>query len=221
MCTGGHTAEMLALLRGFDLQRYAPRTYYVAATDSMSSQKAHTFESAIAADFKGSGVTTSSETVSSIHEIKNNTSNTQRNKLRHRKAATEKTPIMQHHPPTPAYSITTIPRSREVGQSFITSALTTTIALFHAVTAVLKQRPDVVLCNGPGTCIPVCIAAVLVRLLGIGHGRIIYVESIARVYRLSLSGKILYHTRIADAFFVQWKELQELYPRSVFAGRMM
>lgn len=35
------------------------------------------------------------------------------------------------------------------------------------------------------------------------RGRVVYVESIARVYRLSLSGKILYHARLAAPFFVQ------------------
>lgn len=46
---GGHTAEMLALLGGFDLATYRPRCYVVAATDSMSSEKAASFEAAAAA----------------------------------------------------------------------------------------------------------------------------------------------------------------------------
>ncbi|KAJ8305923.1 hypothetical protein KUTeg_016468 [Tegillarca granosa] len=54
-----------------------------------------------------------------------------------------------------------------------------------------------VLCNGPGTCIPVCLIAFLFKILKIFHTRIIYVESICRVETLSLSGKILYH--IADS----------------------
>jgi hypothetical protein len=53
---------------------------------------------------------------------------------------------------------------------------------------VLDHRPDVVLLNGPGTCIPIAAAALLLRLLGVCCGRVVYVESIARVYRLSLSG---------------------------------
>lgn len=50
--------------------------------------------------------------------------------------------------------------------------------------------------------------------------RIIYVESIARVRKLSLSGTILYLTRMADKFLVQWPELQQRYPRSTYAGRL-
>jgi beta-1,4-N-acetylglucosaminyltransferase len=58
------------------------------------------------------------------------------------------------------------------------------------------------------------------RLLGYLHTRIVYVESIARVRRLSLSGKILYHSRMADVVFVQWEELQRCFPRTVFAGSL-
>ena len=50
--------------------------------------------------------------------------------------------------------------------------------------------------------------------------KIIYVESIARTRKLSLSGKILYHLRIADLLMVQWQELTTLYPRTKFAGRL-
>lgn len=58
------------------------------------------------------------------------------------------------------------------------------------------------------------------RLLGLMDARIVYVESIARVRKLSLSGHILYHGRVADLVFVQWPELQARYPRSVHAGRL-
>ena len=51
--------------------------------------------------------------------------------------------------------------------------------------------------------------------------RVAYVESIARVYRLSLTGKILNRTRLADAFFVQWEDLRGAYPRATYAGRLM
>lgn len=44
------------------------------------------------------------------------------------------------------------------------------------------------------------------RVLGLGRGRIVYVESIARVTRLSLTGKILYHCRLASLFFVQVRD---------------
>ena len=50
--------------------------------------------------------------------------------------------------------------------------------------------------------------------------KVIYVESIARVAKLSLSGWILYNSHLTDAVFVQWPELQAKYPRSIYAGRV-
>lgn len=58
------------------------------------------------------------------------------------------------------------------------------------------------------------------RLLLLSDCRILYVESIARVRKLSLSGYILYYSRMADQFFVQWPELQARFPRSTYAGRL-
>ena len=42
--SGGHTAEMLNLLRAMDLSRYSPRVYVAAATDSMSLKRAQVLE---------------------------------------------------------------------------------------------------------------------------------------------------------------------------------
>lgn len=49
---------------------------------------------------------------------------------------------------------------------------------------------------------------------------VVYVESIARVAKLSLSGWLLYSSGLADAIFVQWPELQAKYPHSIYAGRV-
>jgi beta-1,4-N-acetylglucosaminyltransferase len=176
--TGGHTAEMLTLLGKFDLQRYSPRRYIVAATDTMSGHKAQAFErTAVVA----AGACASCN----------------------------------------SFEIVAIPRSREVGQSFRSSTWTTIVAAFYAVRAVLSFKPDLVLTNGPGTALPVVIAALLGKILGITSPGIVYVESIARVRHLSLTGKILYHLRLTDEFLVQWEELRNKYPRAVNAGRLM
>ncbi|XP_051868978.1 UDP-N-acetylglucosamine transferase subunit ALG14 homolog isoform X2 [Pristis pectinata] len=76
-----------------------------------------------------------------------------------------------------------------------------------------------VLCNGPGTCVPPCISALLLRILGMKKVLIIYIESICRVETLSLSGKILYS--LSDYFFVQWPTLKKKYPKAVFLGRLV
>ncbi|CAN1186042.1 UDP-N-acetylglucosamine transferase subunit ALG14 homolog [Linum perenne] len=112
-------------------------------------------------------------------------------------------------------------RSREVGQSYITSIGTTLIAIAHALWLMLRTRPEVVLCNGPGTCIPLCMIAFLFKVMGIRWSSIFYVESIARVKKLSLSGLLLYKLHIADQFFVQWPQLQKKYPRAHYVGCLM
>ena len=111
-----------------------------------------------------------------------------------------------------------LPRSREVGQSYATSVLTTLYALAHAIILVLRRRPSLLLTNGPGTCIPIAVVSYALRLVGIKHVTIIYVESIARVQTLSLSGKIM--IRFADHFLVQWPSLAALHPRAKYIGRL-
>ncbi|XP_068604190.1 UDP-N-acetylglucosamine transferase subunit ALG14 [Brachionichthys hirsutus] len=117
------------------------------------------------------------------------------------------------------FTVCRIPRSREVNQSWSSSLISTTRSLLYSVPLVFRIRPDMVLCNGPGTCIPLCVAALLLGILGIKKVPIVYVESICRVQTLSLTGKILYP--ISDYFFVQWASLRDKYPKSIFLGRIV
>ncbi|XP_041737234.2 UDP-N-acetylglucosamine transferase subunit ALG14 homolog [Coregonus clupeaformis] len=117
------------------------------------------------------------------------------------------------------FTIQRIPRSREVRQSWSSSVVTTLNALLYAIPLVFRLRPDMVLCNGPGTCVPLCTAGLLLGLLGLKKVLIVYVESICRVESLSLSGKILYH--FSDYFFVQWSTLKDKYPKSIYLGRIV
>ncbi|KAE8674224.1 purine permease family protein [Hibiscus syriacus] len=112
-------------------------------------------------------------------------------------------------------------RSREVGQSYVTSVWTTLVATVRALWLMIKIRPQVVLCNGPGTCFPLCLIAFIFKVTGIRWSSIFYVESIARVKKLSLSGLLLYKLQIADQFFVQWPQLQRKYPQAHYVGCLM
>eukprot|EP00258_Populus_trichocarpa_P035889 XP_024451908.1 UDP-N-acetylglucosamine transferase subunit ALG14 homolog isoform X1 [Populus trichocarpa] len=58
-------------------------------------------------------------------------------------------------------------RSREVGQSYLTSVGTTLLAMSHALWLMIRIRSQVVLCNGPGTCVPLCIIAFLFKVKGL------------------------------------------------------
>ncbi|XP_035904385.1 UDP-N-acetylglucosamine transferase subunit ALG14 homolog [Anopheles stephensi] len=132
-------------------------------------------------------------------------------------ASTDKNSVVKvleseiHRQPDPekqTYEIITIPRSRAVHQSYVSSIATTVLALINCVPLVLKARPELILTNGPGTCVPVCLVAFLARLLFINTKcRIVFIESFCRVRSLSLSGRILLY--IVDMFVVQWPELLE------------
>jgi beta-1,4-N-acetylglucosaminyltransferase len=112
----------------------------------------------------------------------------------------------------------TIPRSREVGQSYFTAFFMTLWAIIVAFELVSRLKPKLILVNGPGTCLPICVAAVILRWIGVSSAKIVFVESACRVQSLSATGKILYHARLADCIMVQWRVLTKKYPRTEYVG---
>ena len=65
-----------------------------------------------------------------------------------------------------------------------------------------EQDPRVVISTGAGLALPFFLLGRLQRR------RLVYVESITRVKRLALTGRLVYP--LADAFFVQWRQLSGL-----------
>lgn len=117
------------------------------------------------------------------------------------------------------YHIHHIPRSREVGQSWISTIYSTLYSLLFSFSCIYKTKPDLILCNGPGSCVPICIASFIFKLFGLASTRLIFIESICRVKSLSLSGKILYY--FCDDIFVQWSHLVKKYPNAKYLGRLI
>ncbi len=74
----------------------------------------------------------------------------------------------------------------------------------------IKERPSVIICTGVLAMIPMCL---LVKLWG---GRLIYIESFAKVTSPTETGKLLY--RYADKFYVQWNSMKEIYPNAEYLG---
>ena len=109
-------------------------------------------------------------------------------------------------------------RARKVGESILSSALNSVKSLVMTVPLLLSlpQFPDVLLVNGPGTCVPLAYILFVLKFLGIANTKIIYIESLARVDHLSLSGKLIFP--IADRFVVQWEQLQYKYHRAEYYG---
>ncbi|RCK67453.1 UDP-N-acetylglucosamine transferase subunit ALG14 [Candida viswanathii] len=109
-----------------------------------------------------------------------------------------------------------IPRARDVGQSYILSVPTTLYSFAVAAIKLLNHKPDVLLLNGPGTCVPVAYILFFYKFLGLCKTKIIYIESLARVSKLSLSGVLL--LPISDRFIVQWENLYHQYNRVEYYG---
>lgn len=112
-----------------------------------------------------------------------------------------------------------VPRAREVGQSWVTSAFTALHTLAVSFILLARHRPSLILANGPGTCVPLCAGAILLRVLGVSPTRVVFVESLCRVRSLSFSGQLLYP--ISDHFIVQWPQLTINHHRARYMGRLV
>lgn len=117
------------------------------------------------------------------------------------------------------YSLVYIPRSRSVGQLYATSIFTTLYSAMCTIPIMAKLRPDLVLCNGPGTCIPVCLIAFLMKAMFVCNTQIVFIESFCRTQTFSLTGKIL--ALIADNVLVQWPELKKKLRRADYIGQLI
>lgn len=113
----------------------------------------------------------------------------------------------------------TIPRSREVGQSWITTIWTTFLSFLFAFSIVWNKSPQLIISNGPGTAVPIIFAALILRMLHLLTCKVIFVESFCRTQSLSLSGKILYP--FVDKFVVHWESLIEKYPKAEYIGTIL
>jgi beta-1,4-N-acetylglucosaminyltransferase len=119
----------------------------------------------------------------------------------------------------PSCKVYNIPRAREVGQSYTSSISTTIYAVYYAIKLIASLRPDLIICNGPGTCLPLCVSAFLWRCLGWSYTRIIFVESYCRVENMSLTGRLMYDW--VDMCAVHWPNLQTKYPMTQCISTMI
>lgn len=77
------------------------------------------------------------------------------------------------------FNLNKISRSRYVGQSYFTSVFTTLMAVLYSIPLIFKIKPNLLIVNGPGTCIPCCVIVfILSRILFlIPKCKIVFVES--------------------------------------------
>ena len=111
-----------------------------------------------------------------------------------------------------------IPRAREVKQTWISSFFYTIYAFLVSIPLIIKIKPNIVLVNGPGTCLPVILATwccCFIRI--IPKAKIVYVESICRVKTLSLTAKMSWY--FVDSIIVQWPEMALNYKGTTYIGK--
>lgn len=85
------------------------------------------------------------------------------------------------------------------------------IRLFFQAYKILKrEKPGLVITTGALISYPFCV---LERMM---HGKVIYIESFARVNEPSLTGKLIH--KHADLFIVQWEDMLEYFPDAVLGG---
>lgn len=138
---GGHTTELLQLASALPPSRYSPSLYLISTNDRFSADKAAQLQSLLAS--------------SAPSDIR-------------------KEPKQEK-----GYSILSIPRARAVHQSFLSTPVSVLISFAFCVEHVVR-RPlwakwqcradddtrfaDLVLMNGPGTCVPLVAAIYISRV---------------------------------------------------------
>lgn len=129
-----------------------------------------------------------------------------------------------------SYDVQVVPRARAIHQPLWSSPGSSLICLWHCLSVLTRftgdvgqlDFPDLILCNGPATATILVFASVLLRYTdwfgcnSRGKMRTIYVESWARVKKLSLSGRLLEY--VVDRFLVQWPELEKEKGRAQYMG---
>lgn len=81
---------------------------------------------------------------------------------------------------------------------------------FRALRIILRERPDAVISTGVLATIPLCL---LIKAFG---GKLIYIESFAKVTSATETGKLMY--KFADQFYVQWESMKDVYPAALYLG---
>lgn len=98
--------------------------------------------------------------------------------------------------------------SSKTRQSIIVS-INAFLKTFKITFDLIRHHPvDTIIAVGCSHAVPMFLAG---RIMG---RRTVYIESVTRVDRLSITGKIVYYSRLAGIFIVQWPDLQKIYPSS-------
>ena len=76
-----------------------------------------------------------------------------------------------------------------------------------------KYRPIVIITTGSNIAVPLFVYG---KIKG---SKLVFIESRAKVYSKTITGKVV--GKIADEIFVQWPEMQKLYPKAKYCGTLV
>lgn len=178
--SGGHTHEMLYLLKDLDPRKYAYRTWVVSSGDAFSAQRAVEFEDALEKKTEAKGGNASRNVGPDFYDI----ATVPRARKIHQPLYT--TPLSSLYCLWSCFAALLSSREHDVPGLIITNGPATAVMVVLA--SLILKFFDIRGANSRGMC------------------KTIYVESFARVKTLSLSGKLL--CRVVDRFLVQWEELE-------------
>ena len=84
-----------------------------------------------------------------------------------------------------------------------------------ACNLIRKVDPFAVICVGSSIAVPLCFWAKCFKK------KAIFVETITRISKPSLTGKIISTLKLCDRFYVQWPEGVNLYRGAIYAGTVL
>jgi len=88
------------------------------------------------------------------------------------------------------------------------------LSFFKSLKFILKERPDVIITTGS---LPIALTCLIGKCFG---AKIVWIDSIAQIDKLSMSGKLL--LKHADLFFTQWSEVAEdNAPNAQYHGELL
>jgi UDP-N-acetylglucosamine:LPS N-acetylglucosamine transferase len=100
-----------------------------------------------------------------------------------------------------------------IGESDRKKAFRAIGVFFRACFLALRLRPDLIVTTGS---MPLAMFAICSKLCG---ARVVWIDSIAQIEELSLSGRVMRH--VADLCLAQWPEVAAKYPDVEYAGELL
>jgi beta-1,4-N-acetylglucosaminyltransferase len=98
----------------------------------------------------------------------------------------------------------------QVNRKEVTFPFWMIVNAFKSIGIFMKEKPDVVITTGVLAMIPLCLLAKMFKK------KLIYIESFAKVFSPTETGKLMY--KYADQFYVQWESMLKFYPNAIYLG---